>query len=328
MTGRALLCILVAVGSVACALGDTASDRAPRGPRYPDLAVGIAPFATFAQPGVTLPDAADRLGARLGEHGVGRVVRGAAAEPDSGVVQDWAAAESLDAVVEGRLTQFGEAVSLDVRLRRPTDGSVVGTFTEQAETLGDVPGAIDAVTDRLLGAAVLLASLPELENGSSSAAVPPGEAETTASDAEPEEDDQPFGFRTAGGPLSINSGELEADQRPNSRKLTFTKDVVVTQGDLRVTCDRLEAHYVGEQKQPTRLLARGNVVLAQGDQKAVCDVAELDRDGSKLVCRGNARFREPGNELQGDVIEIDLENESVKALGRTRFVVHEEGATP
>lgn len=317
--GSALL--LLAFG---CAAGEATPEPIPRGPRYPDLAVGLAPFAVFAETGAALPDAAERVGTRLREHGVGRVVRGATAEPEDGLVRDWARAESLDAIVEGRLTQFGASVSLDVRLRRPEDGSVVGTFTEQAEKTGDLPAAIDSLTDRLLGATVLLATLPSAEVVASPSPSP-GDP---AAPAEEREDD-PFGFHTSAGPLSINSDQLEAIERDTgARTFVFRDNVVATQGDLKVTCDRLEAHYVSGSKQPNRLVAKGNVLLAQGEQQAVCNEAEFDRELSKLICRGDARFREDGNELRGDVIEIDLENESVKALGRTRFVVSDEGATP
>jgi lipopolysaccharide transport protein LptA len=149
----------------------------------------------------------------------------------------------------------------------------------------------------------------------------PTEPAASADSAEP---DVPFGFRVSHGPLTINSEELDAEDRDGQRKIVFRQNVEARQGDLRVTCGELEALYPAGASQPSRLVARQNVRLAQGDQQVWCDEASFDRVAETLTCRGHGRFLDGDNELRGDEIEIDLKRETVRVRGQARVVIVDE----
>lgn len=144
--------------------------------------------------------------------------------------------------------------------------------------------------------------------------------------ASPKSDDAPFGFTRwqSDGPLSIHSDELEALQKEGNRTLIFRKNVRVTQGELAIRCDRLEAYYPAKSSQPDRLVATGDVYLAQGSQEAWCDETVYNRRGEMLVCRGSARFRDGDNMLRGSEIEIDLARETVNVRGGAEIVIQAE----
>ena len=53
----------------------------------------------------------------------------------------------------------------------------------------------------------------------------------------------------------------------------FTHNVQVTQGDIDLQADRLEAFYPEGSSQPERLEAEGNVRVVQADRRARCERA-------------------------------------------------------
>lgn len=152
----------------------------------------------------------------------------------------------------------------------------------------------------------------------------PVSARSASDDGVPE--DGPFGFSSwkGNGGLSIHSEDLEAIQKQGVRTLVFRKKVRVVQGDLTMTCGRLEAHYPAKSNEPDRLVATGNVHLAQGTQEAWCDETVYDRRAETLVCRGNARFRDGDNTLRGREIHIDLEKETVNVRGGAEVVIQSD----
>ena len=188
----------------------------------------------------------------------------------------------------------------------------------------------------IVSAALLASGAAHATPGEAAAATPeavapvaptPSGSEALVTPADDTEASAPFGFRVNPGPLTINSDELDADDRNGGRKIVFRKHVEVRQGDLKVTCERLEALYPAGSKQPTRLVATGNVQLSQGDQQVWCDEAVFDRVAEKLFCRGNGRFVDRENELRGREIEIDLKRESVRVRGDARVVIRDDSPT-
>ncbi|MBW1684460.1 MAG: hypothetical protein JRS35_05285, partial [Deltaproteobacteria bacterium] len=127
----------------------------------------------------------------------------------------------------------------------------------------------------------------------------------------------PFGFDFGAGdePWTIESEELEVVQKDGRRRLVFSKNVKVRQGELELRSALLEAVYPEGGGQPNHLLAKGDVRLSQGEQKAGCDRLDYDRLKERLVCRGNAWFQDGENRVSGEVIDIDLRDEKIKVKG-------------
>jgi lipopolysaccharide transport protein LptA len=311
------------------------------------LALGVAPFETHAPPGASVPDVASLLAAQLTASGASRVTQlgvAAAAETPPSSVQQWAAQAELDAVVLGRTTRLGEALSLDVRLRRGDTGEVAGTFVQRVARPEDLDGAVAALADEVVAEALALgprpaasAVAPTAATSARAEASAPAEAtaldeavapapEPDASASAPVGAAAPFGFRAwkSDAPLSIKSDSLDAAQQGGRRTLVFQNGVHVTQGDLTLECDRLEAIYPPDANQPDRLVARGSVHAVQGRQQAWCDQAVYDRAKQRLTCEGNARFQDAGNQLAGRVIDIDLARETINVTGGAEVLIQPE----
>jgi lipopolysaccharide transport protein LptA len=336
----------IAVTSLAwMAAAAAAAQEAPAAPPVAtSLALGVAPFEVQAPPGSTVPDVANLLAARLSASGASRVTPlggGAEAETPASTVQQWAAQADVDAVVLGRTTRLGEALSLDVRLRRGDTGEVARTFVQRVARPEDLDGAIATLADQVLAGALALgprAAVPSAAPAEPAAAVAvasaaPASAPAPEPDPAPEASapaavsaSAPFGFRAwkSDAPLSIQSDSLDAAQEAGRRTLVFQNGVRVTQGELTLNCDRLEAIYPLDANQPDRLVARGSVHVAQGRQQAWCDEAVYDRAKQRLRCEGNARFQDGCNQLAGRVIDIDLAKETINVTGGAAVLVQPE----
>lgn len=180
----------------------------------------------------------------------------------------------------------------------------------------------------LAGAFVCTLGLPALESRaaepevSREAAVSPKEG---AGGVQAKSDAAPAGGTTEQGvsmfpikgdkPLSIRSDELEAIEVEGRRRLLFTRNVNIEQGDLRVHSDRLEALYPPGGSQPDKLVANGHVRVSQTDKTMLCDVATFYQTEDRLVCTGNAELRQGADRVKGKEIEIFVKQNRVKVKG-------------
>ena len=165
------------------------------------------------------------------------------------------------------------------------------------------PGEQHALTRRrwiwLAGLGAWLLALPAHEgvaaepNGSSAAAVSPKQPETgaagataSAAPAAAEAEQRVSMFPIKGDkPLSIRSDELEALENEGRRRLLFTSNVHIEQGDLLVNSDRLEAFYPPGGSQPDKLVASGHVEVKQ------LAAPDALRHGDLLPDRGSPALR-------------------------------------
>lgn len=116
-------------------------------------------------------------------------------------------------------------------------------------------------------------------------------------------------------PLSIRSDELEAIETDGRRKLLFTSNVHIEQGDLLVNSDRLEAFYPPGGSQPDKLVATGHVQVRQLERKMLCDKATYFQTEDRLLCVGNAELQQGDDRVRGREIEIFTKESRVKVRG-------------
>jgi lipopolysaccharide transport protein LptA len=304
--------------AVTVAVGFSAASAEPPVRDVSSLAIAVAPFEREAPPGAVVPDIETLLADRIGTQGVSRIVGPgefaveADAEPAPETVQTWAKQKGVKVVVVGRTTRIGNQVSVDVRLRSGETGVVVGTYVAEVLHAERLEPAVDRLANQILDGA------GDFLHSSVSAEPPP----SPTPPAPRKSDDRPFGISfDSDQPVSIRSDELEAVEVDGTRRLLFTENVVVTQDDVTIRSNRLEAFYPAETSQPDRLLASGRVRMKQGDREARCDEATYDRAKEMLVCRGNAELREGEDCVTGQWIEFDTAAETVKVKGGAKVVI-------
>lgn len=140
----------------------------------------------------------------------------------------------------------------------------------------------------------------------------------------------PFGIPRASNdhPIAIEADALEATQSEGRRKIVFTKNVRVSQGDMEIRSSRLEAIYPAGADQPTEMVATGDVRFRQRGAEARCDRAVYHRDRELLVCSGAAELRDGDNRVRGSVIEVELATEVVRVTGGASVLIQPRAASP
>jgi len=312
MTRAVLSCIAFAM-SVAIGFSAAAADEPA--PEVSSITIAVAPFERDAPPGAAVPDIETLLADRLGTQGVQRIVGPgelaveADAEPADETVQAWAKQADVAAVVVGRITRIGNQVSVDVRLRSGETGAVASTYVAEVLRAERLETAVDRLARQILDGAGDF-----LQSGA------PGDPPASPAPSEPATGAFGINF-DSDRPISIRSDELEAMKIGGARRLLFTRNVVVTQGDTTIRSNRLEAFYPAETSQPDRLVASGQVRMTQGEREARCDEATYERDEEMLICRGNAELREGDDCVAGEWIEFDTAGETVNVKGGATVVI-------
>lgn len=108
-----------------------------------------------------------------------------------------------------------------------------------------------------------------------------------------------------GTPLEITSARSSWDLK--ARTARFEENVVLTRGDVTMTCKTLDVRYAGDRID--RVVASGNVVVTRGDRQARADHAELQGKNGQITLTGSPRLSEGPNTLVGLRIVLFLDDE-------------------
>lgn len=316
MSGARCLARALALLAALAAVGPARAADAPAAPaQAAAVTLGVAAFERDGLAPTDAPDVASLLADRLATRGLGRVVgpktlgAPAAAEASPEQVRAWATHASVGGLVLGRMTRIGTRLSIDARLLSGATGAPLGSFVAEVAR----PENLAAEVDRLAGEIV--------EKASATLAVAPPVAPREAGERK-KGGPAPGGEETTLGltirkdaPLNIRSNELEAVQEGKSRRFVFTGDVKVTQGDLALTAERLDAFYPDGASQPDRLVAKGRVVVTQQDKRASCDEATFLNQARRVLCRGNAEMSQGQDRVRGQEIELHLDTNKMYVRG-------------
>ena len=120
-------------------------------------------------------------------------------------------------------------------------------------------------------------------------------------------------------PIEITANQLEFNDE--SGIAIFEGDVLIIQGDLRLTAEFVEVVYSDDRSKIDSMIAKTNVRLTSGPDKAKSDVADYDLSRGSIILTGNVSILQDGNTLVAERTEIDLDTGSSKASGRVKTVL-------
>lgn len=125
-------------------------------------------------------------------------------------------------------------------------------------------------------------------------------------------------------PVEIAADSLSVDQA--SGAATFTGHVVIGQGEMRLSADRVRVEYgAGGQRDIRSLQASGGVTLVSGPDAAEADSASYDIASGNVTMRGNVLLSQGGNVLSGNQMQVDLKTGSARIDGRVRSILQPSG---
>lgn len=117
-------------------------------------------------------------------------------------------------------------------------------------------------------------------------------------------------------PVEVSSDELSVDQQTGSA--VFTGNVVIGQGDMRLSAQRVMVVYRATQDGIAKMEATGGVTLVSGADAAESQRADYDIDEGTIVMRGNVLLAQGASALSADTMTIRLTDGTARMSGNVR----------
>ncbi len=125
-------------------------------------------------------------------------------------------------------------------------------------------------------------------------------------------------------PVEVTSDQLSVDQKTG--KATFSGNVLIGQGQMRLSADRVTVTYAaGDQRRISALHAEGNVTMVSGEYAAEARAADYNVESGNVVLTGDVLLTQTGNVLAGEKVTVNLETGTANAAGRVRSVLQPGG---
>ena len=120
-------------------------------------------------------------------------------------------------------------------------------------------------------------------------------------------------------PVEVTADTLDVNQTDGSAE--FVGQVLVGQGDMRLSADRVLVIYRTEGSGIERLEASGNVVLVNGPDAAEAQRADYRIDTGVIVMTGDVLLTQGANALTSDRMEVNLTTGTARMAGRVKTIL-------
>ncbi|WP_370399580.1 lipopolysaccharide transport periplasmic protein LptA [Sulfitobacter sp. JB4-11] len=122
-----------------------------------------------------------------------------------------------------------------------------------------------------------------------------------------------------GQPVEVTADSLEVDQ--DTGTAIFTGNVVIGQGEMRLSAARVLVVYRAENKGIARLEATGGVTLVSGPDAAEAERADYNIDDGTIVMTGNVLLAQGASALSADRMSVRLADGTAQMSGRVRTIL-------
>lgn len=121
-------------------------------------------------------------------------------------------------------------------------------------------------------------------------------------------------------PVEVTAESLEVDQQ--SGRAEYIGNVVVGQGEMRLSADRLLVVYKADAGAIDRLEATGDVILVNGPDAAEAERAEYSIDSGVIVMSGDVLLTQGQNALTSDKMTVNLTTGTAQMAGRVKTILN------
>lgn len=122
-----------------------------------------------------------------------------------------------------------------------------------------------------------------------------------------------------GLPVEITADDLSVDQTTDTA--IFSGNVLIGQGEMRLTAARVLVVYRAESEGIARLEATGGVTLVSGPDAAESERADYNIDTGTIVMSGNVLLVQGRNALSSDKMSVNLSDGTAQMTGRVKTVL-------
>lgn len=127
------------------------------------------------------------------------------------------------------------------------------------------------------------------------------------------------GLRTdTSQPVQVDADQLSVSQTDGSA--TFSGNVVVTQGNMRLQAAKVTIRYSADRKAIESLIAEGGVTLAAGTDAATAETAEYLPDSGDLTLSGKVVLTQGQAAISGEKLVLSLKSGLGTMTGRVTTI--------
>lgn len=120
-------------------------------------------------------------------------------------------------------------------------------------------------------------------------------------------------------PVEVTADSLDVNQSDGTAE--FIGSVLVGQGDMRLSAERVLVIYNQEASGIERLEATGDVVLVSGPDAAEADRAEYSIDSGVIVMTGDVLLTQGNNALTSEKMIVNLVTGTAQMTGRVKTIL-------
>ena len=124
-------------------------------------------------------------------------------------------------------------------------------------------------------------------------------------------------------PVEVTADNLDVNQENGSAE--FTGNVVVGQGEMKLSATRVLVIYDQQASGIQRLEATGDVILVSGPDAAEADRADYTIDSGVIVMSGNVLLTQGHNALTSDKMTVHLTSGTAQMVGRVKTILNPDG---
>jgi lipopolysaccharide export system protein LptA len=120
-------------------------------------------------------------------------------------------------------------------------------------------------------------------------------------------------------PVEVTADNLAVDQATG--KAVFEGNVLIGQGELRLSAQRVEVVYRSNSAGIASLEATGGVTLVSGADAAEASRADYNIDSGTIVMTGDVLLTQGPSVLTAQKMTVDLENGTARMSGRVKTIL-------
>ncbi|WP_344843284.1 lipopolysaccharide transport periplasmic protein LptA [Celeribacter arenosi] len=120
-------------------------------------------------------------------------------------------------------------------------------------------------------------------------------------------------------PIEVTSDQLSVAQETG--KAIFSGNVLVGQGELKLSAGTVEVIYAEDTEEIARLMASGGVTMTNGNEAVEAQSADYDLKSATVTLTGDVILTQGPNAISGERLVIDLETGNGQIDGRVRTIL-------
>jgi lipopolysaccharide export system protein LptA len=124
-------------------------------------------------------------------------------------------------------------------------------------------------------------------------------------------------------PVEVTSDELFVDQQTG--EAVFSGNVVIGQGEMRLSAGRVVVVYRAESQGIATMQATGGVTLVSGDDAAESERADYSIDEGTIVMSGSVLLAQGASAISADTMTIRLRDGTAQMSGNVRTRLQTDG---